>query len=34
VTPVELQLVKEQGAWRILFIKLRATGAGTGIIEE
>ena len=34
VTPVEFQLVKEQGAWRILFIKLRATGAGTGIIEE
>jgi hypothetical protein len=32
VTPVEFQLVKEQGAWRILFIKLRATG--TGIIEE
>jgi hypothetical protein len=34
VTPVEFQLVKEQGAWRILFIKLRATGAGTGTIAE
>ena len=34
VTPVEFQLVKEQGAWRILFIRLRATGAGTGITEE
>jgi hypothetical protein len=29
VTPVEFQLVKEQGEWRILFIKLRATGAST-----
>jgi len=29
VTPVEFQLVKEQGEWRILFIKLRATGAAT-----
>jgi hypothetical protein len=29
VTPVEYQLVKEQGEWRILFIKLRATGAST-----
>jgi hypothetical protein len=28
VTPVSYQLVKEQGKWRILFIKLRATGAG------
>jgi hypothetical protein len=27
VTPVEFQLVKEQGEWRILFIRVRATGA-------
>ena len=29
VTPVEYQLVKEQGEWRILFIKLRATGTSS-----
>jgi len=34
VTPVEFQLVKEQGEWRILLIEVRATGAGTGIKEE
>ena len=27
VTPVEFQLVKEQGEWRILFIEVRAAGA-------
>ena len=32
VTPVEFQLVKEQGEWRILFIEVRA--AGTSIKEE
>jgi hypothetical protein len=30
VTPIRLRLVKEQGEWRILFIGMRATGAGTG----
>ena len=29
VTPVEFQLVKEQGEWRILFIEVRAAGVGT-----
>ena len=33
VTPVEFQLVKEQEEWRILFIEVRAAGAGTGIKE-
>ena len=28
VTPIRLQLVKEQGEWRILFIEVRPTGAG------
>jgi len=28
VTPVEFQLVKEQGEWRILFIEVRPAGAG------
>ena len=34
VTPVEFQLVKEQGEWRILFIEVRATGLGTGTKGE
>jgi hypothetical protein len=28
VTPVEFQLVKEQGDWRILFMEVRPAGAG------
>lgn len=28
VTPVEFQLVKEQGEWRILFMEVRSAGAG------
>ena len=34
VTPVEFQLVKEQGEWRVLFIEMRATGLGTGTKGE
>ncbi|MBU4448258.1 MAG: hypothetical protein KKD99_06705, partial [Proteobacteria bacterium] len=34
VTPVEFQLVKEQEEWRILFIEVRAAGAGIKEAEK
>lgn len=34
VTPVEFQLVKEQGEWRILFIEVRPAGAGIKEAEK
>lgn len=34
VTPVEYQLIKEDNKWKILFIKLKPTGAGTLIDDS